>query len=217
MEAGKLNKINNIKKYHEKLYEILEPIVMTSETGKLVKNISNFKILKAKIPYRQVIEDEGAKYTLGSAKYMYNFKQLYLSQDIRQIIADYVEDPNFRRHTRTIKLENDATISEKLNMVFEAILDQINTNFVLFNKARVKDKINEGSHKFYQLGISDKIIVIKNLLIACHANASAGYMKQINVNNTNINTIVTLTDSAELIYQSPTGMHEVKRKISDLF
>ncbi len=217
MEIDKLNKINDAKKYHERLYAILEPIVMTSETGKPVKNISNFKIIKAKIPYRQVIEDEGAKYTLGSAKYMYNFKQLYLSQEIRQIIADYVEDPNFRRHTRTIKLENDATISEKLNKVFEAILDQINTKFVLFNKARVKDKINEGSHKFYQLGISDKIIVIKNLLIACHANASAGYMKQININNTNINTIVILTDSAKLIYQSPTGMHEVKRKISDLF
>lgn len=84
-------------------------------------------------------------------------------------------------------------------------------------KEKSYKRLNEGSHKFYQLGISDKIIVIKNLLIACHANASAGYMKQINVNNTNINTIVTLTDSAKLIYQSPTGMHEVKRKISDLF
>ncbi len=216
IKAKDLNKINDIKEYQKKLYEILEPIVMTSEAGKKVKNIVDFKILKEKIPYRQVIEDEGIKYSLGSAKYMYNFKQLYLSQEVRQIIADYVEDPYFRQHDES---PNDSTknVSEKLDVVFNAILDQINSFFTLFNKAKVKEKINNGSHKFYDLNIQDKILVIKNLLVACHANASAGYLKQINVNNTLVNTVVTLSDSAKFVYQSPSGIHETEKKIADLF
>lgn len=189
---------------------------MTSEAGKKVKNIVDFKILKEKIPYRQVIEDEGIKYTLGSAKYMYNFKQLYLSQEVRQIIADYVDDPYFRQHDEK---PNDSikNVSEKLDVVFNAILTQINSFFTLFNKAKVKEKINNGSHKFYDLNIQDKILVIKNLLVACHANASAGYLKQINVNNTLVNTVVTLSDSAKFVYQSPSGIHETEKKIADLF
>lgn len=216
IKAKDLNKINDIKEYQKKLYEILEPIVMTSEAGKKVKNIVDFKILKEKIPYRQVIEDEGIKYTLGSAKYMYNFKQLYLSQEVRQIIADYVDDPYFRQHDEST---NDSTknVSEKLDVVFNAILTQINSFFTLFNKAKVKEKINNGSHKFYDLNIQDKILVIKNLLVACHANASAGYLKQINVNNTLVNTVVTLSDSAKFVYQSPSGIHETEKKIADLF
>ena len=147
---------------------------------------------------------------------MYNFKQLYLSQEVRQIIADYVEDPYFRQHDKNPNYSTKH-ISEKLDIAFESILEQINSFFTLFNKAKVKEKINNGSHKFYDLNIQDKILVIKNLLVACHANASAGYLKQINVNNTLVNTVVTLSDSAKFVYQSPSGIHETEKKISDLF
>ncbi len=40
---------------------------------------------------------------------------------------------------------------------------------------------------------------------------------QFSVNNTLVNAVGTLSDSAKFVYQSPSGIHETKKKISDLF
>jgi CRISPR-associated endonuclease Csn1 len=204
------------EQYAEKLHEVLATQIAKEERNK--KTAKNFEIVLDKLRYRQLVQDGSRKFTIGSSTYVYNAKQLVISEKSSKIICD-----NKKYDSRN---EDDDLIN-----VYDEILEKVNESFDLFDINKFRQKLNDNRDKFVELPIQsiykkDKLIqtgkreIIKQMLIGLHTNAARGELKPIGFSTKlgmlQIPSGIPLSPDAVLIYQSPTGLFERRIKVSDL-
>lgn len=197
---GKLKKAKKAGHYLETLREILDSQVNTS------KKKIDFKVLKAPIPYRQLVSDGESKFLLGSSTYKYNAKQLVLTTETMRIITgNFVE-----------KDDRD----KQLDQAYDEIIRKVDQYLPLFDMNGFRKKLREGKEKFSKLKIDEKQNAIVKILDGLHDNAVITNLKEIGF-STGLGMLqnsrgIQLSENAELIYQSPTGLYERRIKIKDL-
>ena len=179
---------------------------MYNKNGKRNKTISSFEIVKSKVPYKQVVLDGDKKFMLGSSTYVYNAKQLTLSQDAMQAITD--------------NCENDTDEEKALIETYDEILTNIDKYLPLFDINKFREKLHAGRGKFVDLPLAEKKDTILQVLNGLHDNAVMPKIKSLGLSTPlgfmQFSSGVPLSENAKLIYQSPTGLFEKRVKISDL-
>lgn len=205
-ELVNLRKAEKKGHYNAYLKQVLEPEIMYNKNGKRNKTISSFEIVKSKVPYKQVVLDGDKKFMLGSSTYVYNAKQLTLSQDAMQAITD--------------NCENDTDEEKALIETYDEILTNIDKYLPLFDINKFRDKLHAGREKFINLSLDVKKDTILQVLNGLHDNAVMPKIKSLGLSTPlgfmQFSSGVPLSENAKLIYQSPTGLFEKRVKISDL-
>ena len=205
-ELINLQKAEKAGNYDTYLKQLLESKILYNKNGKRNKTISSFEIVKSKVPYKQVVLDGDKKFMLGSSTYVYNAKQLTLSQDAMQAITD--------------NCENDTDEEKALIEAYDEILTNIDKYLPLFDINKFRDKLHAGREKFINLSLDVKKDTILQVLNGLHDNAVMPKIKSLGLSTElgklQIPTGVKLSENAKLIYQSPTGLFEKRVKISDL-
>lgn len=199
-----LSDLNRAKKddmnvYQNKLHEMISAQLPNKQ----------FKVLLDKVMYRQLIVDGDEKYTVGSAAYKYNAKQLVISPESVRILKD----------KELINNLSSKQLSEKLDFVYNDILKQVNKYLPLYDINSLRNKLNDGFDKFKQIHNNlEKTQILNDILEGLHDNPTRKKLKEIGFNTElgKLNNGVKLSDNALIVYQSPTGLFERKVRIKDL-
>jgi CRISPR-associated endonuclease Csn1 len=199
------------KEYNHELFRIIQ-------LNPRVKK--NFEIVVPHVAYGQLMTDENCKFTLASPTVQHPATQLVLSKKSLEVLANGF---------KVIK-KNPAAVDEKLVMVFDEIISQMNRYFTIFDQRSNRKKVTEARDKFLALPTESKFKgarktqvgkteVITNLLMGLHANATQGDLKVLGLatfgffqNPTGLN----LSENTVLIYQSPTGLFERRVSLKNL-
>lgn len=178
------------------------------KTGLKEAVVKDFDVLVPCVRYNQLVIDGDVKFTLGSHEYQHNAKQLVLSDHSLETLANNFE--YVRKHP------NEA--DERMTMLYDDILAQVNHYFTLYDKNKFREKLNAGRDKYLKLPTfslnkkdASKAETIINMLRGLHANATAPEMKYILNTSTGFGAFQTksgiqLSENAKLVYQSPTGL-----------
>ena len=186
-----LYKLNNLERknksiYIDKLSRIIKELTAKTKTSRKTgeKSISyiDFDIVIPKVMYRQLIIDGDLKYTLGSATYQYNARQLVLSEKSMKTL-----NTDFSKSSDSLEKQN-----EQLLFVYDEIVDKVNKFMPLYDKNKFRKGLTNGRARFKELPITaafdkakkksvNKIDILKNILIGLHANASNGNLKAIGI------------------------------------
>lgn len=205
-----LVELKSAKNSDEKLKQILEPNILFNKKGKRKSAILSFDIVKDKIPYKQVILDGDKKFMLGSSTYVYNAKQLTLSWDAMKVVTG-----NLNSKTHTEDEIRQAQIS-----TYDEILEKVDKYLPLFDINKFREKLHQGRDKFVQLTIDEQRETLLQILNGLHDNPVMVNLKNIGfttpLGQLQMKSGITLSESAILIYQSPTGLFEKRVKIADL-
>lgn len=196
--------------YEQKLHEIVDLIVKSNNA-----KMAGYRIIKDKVPYYQVILDEGSKFCITSAQYRYNCRQLILSQEAQKSLMDYVVDPNFYQHKKT----KDAAFDKdtKLIKVYDEILYQVDTYLPLYTIRSINTKLKKARSAFVKCSLKDKAYVLERLLISFSANPTMPDLKPIGLTPlTLVKKNCPLTENAVFLCTSPTGMKTKEVSIKQL-
>lgn len=185
------------------------------------KKLQSYEVLLPKVRFEQVVRDEVKghihRFALGTDTYYHNIQELYLPLTIQRAFLGKRND-------------TDAQTEQNLLTVFETTLAQVNRYFPLYEMNKFKQILNSAQEKFAALPTKNKTVknklvtgkdgVLNNLFIGLHANASLGDLKILGM-KTGFGKLqvpggLKLTDQAEIIYQSPTGLFERKVALKDL-
>ena len=206
--SGMLNKVEGTKDYNKVLYKVLEPMILFNDKGKRKSAIKSFEIIRAKVPFKQLVLDDDRKFMLASSTYLHNAKQLVLSVESMRVITE---------HWLPDKEEDQ---DKKLIDVYDEILNKMDKYLPLFDINKFRQKLHNGRDKFVKLSINDKKKDINQILNGLHDNAVTGDLKNIGLatpfGKLQVPSGITLSENAILIYQSPTGLFEKRVKISNL-
>lgn len=196
--------------YETKLQEVMEPIIKSNN-----KRMIDYKILKDRILYNQVIVDDGYKFFITSAQYRHNFRQMILSEESKKALMDYVFDPNFYRHKKTQNVDNDK--DAKLIKVYDEILYQIDHYLHIFNIGHHIDKLKGARKIFKKCSIAEKAQVLGDILIVAGSNQTELSIKPLKISKLTFSrSNCPLSPNAVFIYQSPTGMINRREYLKDL-
>lgn len=207
---AELNKSKKKGHYASKLKELISPIIQANN-----KQLLGFKILKNKILYNQVINDNGDKFFIASDQSRHSFRQMILSTDAKKYLMDYVFDPNFYSHRKTKDVEDDK--DAKLLKVYDEILYQLDNYFPIFKIGKNIDKLKKARSKFEKCSVAEKAQVIDDILISAGSNPTELPLKPIGLSRLRFTrSKCPLSKNAEFIYQSATGMKVKKLSIKDL-
>lgn len=193
--ASKLKLIKNKKNYSLTLYKIIEK-----------QGFKNFEILKEKIPYRQLVKADNEKFQLGSSTYLYNGKQLTLSNESMRIITgDFLAEEN--RKNSYVK-------------VYDEIINKVDAYLPLFDINNFRRSLHQKRDIFITLNEEDMRQVIIKILNGLHDNATIPKISELKI-STPFGMMqrpsgIILPSNAELIYQSPSGLFEKRVKIKNL-
>lgn len=188
------------------------------KTGLKEAVVKDFDVLVPCVRYNQLVIDGDVKFTLGSHEYQHNAKQLVLSDHSLETLANNFE--YVRKHP------NEA--DERMTMLYDDILAQVNHYFTLYDKNKFREKLNAGRDKYLKLPTfslnkkdASKAETIINMLRGLHANATAPEMKYILNTSTGFGAFQTksgiqLSENAKLVYQSPTGLFSREVLLKDL-
>lgn len=191
----------SVNQYINRIYDIL---------SKQIKK--QFKVVVPRVLYNQLIKDYGENkdrnelFTLASSKYRHNARQLSLPiSDIETIY----------------KMNNsDFDVKEKrLDKLFNDILEKINRYFDLFDARNFRSKLNENSQLFFNLQNDTKKSVIMTLINCLHTNAFSSNIKELKLSQFGAIVLtggIKLSENAQLIYQSPTGLFERRVTLKNL-
>lgn len=201
-----LKKAKKVGNYDEVLKQILEPLIMYDKKGKPKRGLESFTVLAGHLLNKQVVIDGDRKFALSSSAYMYNAKQLTLSQETMRIVSGHIEK------------------TEDKDMLFisayDEILAKVDKYLPLFEMNRFIEGLHQGREKFINLEINDKAKILKELLNGLHDNSQFGNLKAIGIKTPfgmmQIANGIILSSNAKLIFQSPTGLFEKRVKVTDL-
>lgn len=185
----------NKNRYIQRLREIVDKQINGSSKKK------DFRIILPKVHFNQLVEDDSGKFTLGSAAYPYNAKQLVLSVKSMESLA------------------NKDSSDEDLTAVYEEILNIVNSSFKLYDTNKFREKLNKGEISFKKLNVQDKKSELLAILDGLHANSlstTLKIMKGTPFGKLQRRSGIVLTENAKLIYQSPTGIFERVIYLRDL-
>ena len=194
---------NDVDVFNDMLNRLIE-----SKFGKKSKN-KQFRIVIDKVLYNQLIQDGNLLFTLGSAAYQHNFRQLFLDKRALEIL-DKVATPK--------------PTDDDLIMVYDQILERVDKYFELYDNGGCRDK---GRELFCKLPVSKrnekdvtKRDMIYTILDGLHANGKIVSCLEIGkkgpFGQMQKKTGINLSENAKLIYQSPTGLFERVVCLKDL-
>lgn len=183
---------------------------------KIGNSIKEFTIAIDNIMYGQLIIDGGEKYTLGSAKYKYNAKQLVLSPASMGLLSD----------KRDISELSDEQFAQKLIDIYKEILNVLNLHFDLFDINKFRKKLNEGLENFILLPnfatktSVGKVDVLLKVLDGLHAGPANVTLNELGL-STPLGKLqwkngIVVSENTTIIYQSPSGLFERKVRLRDL-
>ncbi|WP_416354190.1 type II CRISPR RNA-guided endonuclease Cas9 [Agrilactobacillus fermenti] len=202
--------------YLATLKEVLAPQFMRRKRGSKAQVSDDFKVILPRVLYGQLIIDGTDKYTLGSAAYKHNARQLVLSPKSLLVLD---------KHRR------DTVTDDALMGVYDEILAKVNQYFSLYDTNRFRKGLNDGRSKFAALPIKDvytgdklvtvgKLTVLTRILIGLHANGTTADLKVLDIKTPlgkmQSGSGIVLSSEAKLVYQSITGLFERSVKISEL-
>ena len=203
-------KLDDTKTYVEKFREIINKQLNKSE-------INNYSIVLDKVMYNQLIFENGEWMTLGSSKERHNAKQLVLENKIIAIL-----DEESRR-----AISRKDGISSELDMVYEQLINAIRKDFPLYKK--YIETLENHKDEFRQLPINSKydskgkkssdgkFDIINDIITGLHANGTRKDIKILGLSEFGrFKSVITFSENAKLIYQSPTGLFERRVKLKDL-
>lgn len=198
--VSKLKSAQNEKEYSALLKGIISSLL------KKKKGFKNFEVLKEKIPYRQVIKSENEKFQLGSSTYLYNGKQLTLSNESMRIITGNFTSGDNRR---------DCYIK-----VYDEIIDKMDTFLPLFDINNFRSSLHQKHNRFAELREDEMKLVITKILKGLHNNAFAEKISELKI-STPFGKMqrpsgISLSSNAQLIYQSSSGLFEKRINIKEL-
>lgn len=219
---GTLNTAHDKEDYDAKLKQILVPkftkVKKSRKTGEITKKVEDFEIVLGKVMYRQLVIDGDKKFMLGSSTYLYNAKQLVLSDDSLMTLASKGS------------LNSDEDSRELISM-YDEILKKANTYFELYDINKFRSKLVSGRTRFVNLPNHDEIQgnkkissgkkeLINEILNGLHANATFGNLKEIGISTPfgkmQVPNGISLSENTIVCYQSPTGLFEHRVSLKDL-
>ena len=191
-------------RYYSKLKAIEQKSDYTSTMKKIIQDqgYKDFEILREELPYEQLIVDGEKKFRLGSAKYLRNAKQLVLSEESMRILSGDISDN-----------ENKKALYTK---VFNELLEKMDKYLPLYDINKNRKKLHDKKHAFEALNEEDMKEVLNGILIALHDNGSVANLTPLKINSFGLLQMgsgIILSENAELIYESPTGIFEKRFKI----
>lgn len=194
---GKLQQAKNSEEHDQILKQALADSILKK------KGVKDFSIVKGKVPYKQVIVDGDKKFMVGSSVYMYNAKQLTLSNKAMRVI------------TKNFMINDDE--NQLLIATFDEIVSKVDQYLTLFDTRSFRKKLHDVRDKFINISVEDKLNVIHQILQGLHDNSvSSSFLGIKDFGKTELTAGITLSPDAKLIYQSPSGLFEKRIKISDL-
>lgn len=165
------------------------------------------------MPYGQLVIDGNRKFIISSSTYIYNAKQLVLSEEAMKIHTD-----SFTFEDR--KSLTDNAMKENYVRVYDELLDKVNRYLPLFDTNKFREKLNAGREKFIKLSISEQYVDLQAILNGLHDNMTIQKISNIGLNTPlgqfQYTSGTVLSDNAVLVYKSPSGLFEKRVKISDL-
>lgn len=197
---------NDVDVFNDMLNRLIE-----SKFGKKSKN-KQFRIVIDKVLYNQLIQDGNLLFTLGSAAYQHNFRQLFLDKRALEIL-DKVATPK--------------PTDDDLIMVYDQILERVDKYFELYDNGGCREALHKGRELFCKLPVSKrnekdvtKRDMIYTILDGLHANGKIVSCLEIGkkgpFGQMQKKTGINLSENAKLIYQSPTGLFERVVCLKDL-
>lgn len=223
-KLNKLVKQNNdgyLEELHRVLAEKTAKIKVNRKNGKKKKEYLQFDILIPKVNYRQLIIDGQLKYTLGSATYQYNARQLVLSNNSMKILAT-----DFTKSNDAIEEQN-----KQLMLVYDEILNRVNQYLPLYDKNKFRTGLKKGRDKFESLPVlpvydgatkkeEGKVEVLRNVLMGLHNDPAKGNLKSIGIKTPfgmlQSSQGILISKDAKLAYLSPSALFQREVRISDL-
>jgi len=186
--------------------------------GKSKKAI-DFEILKPHVPLLQPIRDmvAGQKHTfaLGTNTYYRNLQQLILPMADQQVLLGNSDDE-----------QADKALVE----VYDHICEQVMGYFPLYDRNRFRQSLVENRNNFLDLPVKNSLDekgkingvgkreILNRLMIGLHANPTVGNLdaigKKTPLGKLQIKGGIQLTKSAEIIFESPTGLFQRKIKVT---
>lgn len=209
---AKLKSSKDHNDYLSKLHELLSLEILYTASGKR-NSVLSFNILKSRVPYGQLVIDGNRKFIISSSTYIYNAKQLVLSEEAMKILTD-----SFTFEDR--KSLTDNAMKENYVRVYDELLDKVNRYLPLFDTNKFREKLNAGREKFIKLSISEQYVDLQAILNGLHDNMTIQKISNIGLNTPlgqfQYTSGTVLSDNAVLVYKSPSGLFEKRVKISDL-
>lgn len=193
--------------YQKRLNQLIE-----QKLGK-----KEFKVVLSHLPFGQLIIDGNKQFTLGSANYRHNFKQLYLSEQSLKLLAN-----NFAEIRKLGKVNDQ---SNALVGVFDEIVSQMDKGYDLYDQRNNREKVKNGRELFLALPNFDddskkssKVAVIIKLLQGLHANPKVVKLPELKIPvfAKFQERKMYLSKDAIFVYRSPSGLFERKVKLSSL-
>jgi CRISPR-associated endonuclease Csn1 len=209
---AELKTAKNQEDYLNILHKFLSTELLYNASGKPTA-VKSFDIVKGKVPYSQLIIDGDRKFMLGSAAYIYNAKQLVLSEKSMKIIT------NSFSHKERIE-QTEQTVSDNYLSVYDELLNKIDQYLPLFDINKFREKLHKGRDAFAKLSNSEKYIDLQAILNGLHDNLDIEKIANIGL-STPLGQMqyangIVLSNNAKLIYKSPSGLFEKRVKLSDL-
>lgn len=185
----------------------------TNAKGKL----TTFDVVVPHVREDQTVIDEihgqRHRFSLGTNTYYHNQQQLVMSLDLQRML--------------TTKSEND----EGLMTVYQQICQQVITYFPLYQLNKFQQKLVDAQDMLRQLPINNqkledgkvklgKRVMITRILQGLHANPGVTKLNSLGI-STDFGKLqvpggIKLTNDAELVYESPTGLFQRYVRLNDL-
>lgn len=187
------------------------------KTGRVT--VSDYEVILPKVCLDQVIRDQikGKKYRflLGSDQDYHNMQQLYLPLSTQRAFNGHRNESCKQR-------------SDDLMVVYDVVLTQLQQYFPLHTSRNFDQIVKQARESFVALENDPqkdvkqfgKREILNSLFIGLHANATRSDLSVIRMSGQfgrlQSRGGIKLTDQAEIIYQSPTGLFERKVALKDL-
>lgn len=192
------------------LHEVVENVLKRNK-----RKYDSFHILKSKVPFKQLVLQDGGKKFLASSGYGYNARQLILSSTSQKALMDLVYDPQFLKHRKTNVI---ADADSRLTKVYQELVKEIADYMPVFTVNRNISLLQDGLKVFPKLGLQDKINLLKEVITMTQVNSSSSSLPELGSKTARSFQVkfAPCNKSTVLVYQSPTGLKESRVKITDL-
>lgn len=202
----------------QKLTELLTPQFTTTKKkqGQKIPVVKPFKVVIPKILINQRFFSRGQELSIGSAIYMHNEQELFLTKKAIYLLNGQLAD-------------NEA--HELAPKIYQQILDQVNHYFPLYDTLKSREKLNNGKCTFINSPWRDKRenkkisqtgqkSILNKILVGLHANAARIKLSELNFKSDFgllvQNPTITFSPDDQIIYQSPTGLFERRVTLKEL-
>ncbi|AMV60342.1 CRISPR-associated protein, Csn1 family [Pediococcus damnosus] len=229
LALARLNKLeNDSTENNGELYKIIKPqfthYKVDKKNGEIIETTDDFKIVVSKVRFQQLIDDAGQFFMLASDTYKNNAQQLVISNNALKAI-------NNTNITDCPRDDLERLDNLRLDSAFDEIVKKMDKYFSAYDANNFREKIRNSNLIFYQLPVEDqwennkitelgKRTVLTRILQGLHANATTTDMSIFKIKTPfgqlRQRSGISLSENAQLIYQSPTGLFERRVQLNKI-